>query len=175
MVFPVPENAEEVTVYFVSVARRSTAKMQRVGLHKSDASLSLWQCDSPNAKETGMRLKKEAVLSFESNDDGLPKVVRDYRRWYRRSVKCSTTMTRCSRRCTRISSSFPKGERTDTTVVESNIHYQTDAWLLWDAWRVASRLLTRARESDRLAAERYQTPGHTALPFFGMTFTPRTF
>jgi len=30
-----------------------------------------------------MRRKKEAVLSFESNDDGLPKVVRDYRKRYR--------------------------------------------------------------------------------------------
>jgi IS5 family transposase len=36
--------------------------------------------------------------------------------------------------------------RTDTTVVESNIHYPTDASLLWDTWRVASRLLQRARE-----------------------------
>jgi transposase, IS5 family len=36
--------------------------------------------------------------------------------------------------------------RTDTTVVESNIHYPTDASLLWDTWRVASRLLLRARE-----------------------------
>jgi IS5 family transposase len=36
--------------------------------------------------------------------------------------------------------------RTDTTVVESNIHYPTDASLLWDTWRVASRLLARARE-----------------------------
>ena len=36
--------------------------------------------------------------------------------------------------------------RTDTTVVESNIHYPTDASLLWDTWRVASRLLVRARE-----------------------------
>jgi len=30
-----------------------------------------------------MRRKKEAVLCFESNDDGLPKVVRDYRERYR--------------------------------------------------------------------------------------------
>ena len=30
-----------------------------------------------------MRRKNEAVLSFESNDDGLPKVVRDYRERYR--------------------------------------------------------------------------------------------
>ena len=30
-----------------------------------------------------MRRKKEAVLSFESSDDGLPKVVRDYRARYR--------------------------------------------------------------------------------------------
>ena len=36
--------------------------------------------------------------------------------------------------------------RTDTTVVESNIHYPTDASLLWDTWRVASRWLQRARE-----------------------------
>ena len=36
--------------------------------------------------------------------------------------------------------------RTDTTVVESNIHWPTDASLLWDTWRVASRLLVRARE-----------------------------
>ena len=26
--------------------------------------------------------------------------------------------------------------RTDTTVVESNIHYPTDSSLLWDTWRV---------------------------------------
>lgn len=38
--------------------------------------------------------------------------------------------------------------RADTTVVESNIHYPTDASLLWDTWRVASRLLMRARELD---------------------------
>ena len=30
-----------------------------------------------------MRRKKEAVLSFESNEDELPKVVRDYRKRYR--------------------------------------------------------------------------------------------
>jgi IS5 family transposase len=36
--------------------------------------------------------------------------------------------------------------RTDTTVVESNIHYPTDSSLLWDTWRVASRLLKRAME-----------------------------
>ena len=36
--------------------------------------------------------------------------------------------------------------RTDTTVVESNIHYPTDASLLWDTWRVASRWLARARD-----------------------------
>src|SRR3970282_2196217 len=34
-------------------------------------------------RRTRMRRKKEAVLSFESNDDGLPKVVRDYRDRYR--------------------------------------------------------------------------------------------
>jgi IS5 family transposase len=36
--------------------------------------------------------------------------------------------------------------RTDTTVVESNIHYPTDASLLWDTWRVAARLLKQAMQ-----------------------------
>jgi transposase, IS5 family len=36
--------------------------------------------------------------------------------------------------------------RTDTTVIESNIHYPTDASLVWDTWRVASRLLQRGRD-----------------------------
>ena len=31
--------------------------------------------------------------------------------------------------------------RTDTTVVETNIHWPTDSSLLWDTWRVASRRL----------------------------------
>jgi IS5 family transposase len=43
----------------------------------------------------------------------------------------------------------PKVIRTDTTVVESNIHHPTDASLLWDTWRVATRLLGRAREMLR--------------------------
>src|SRR4030065_2438724 len=34
-------------------------------------------------RRTRMRRKKEAVLCFESKDDGLPKVVRDYRARYR--------------------------------------------------------------------------------------------
>ena len=36
--------------------------------------------------------------------------------------------------------------RTDTTVVETNIHYPTDAKLLWDSIRVLTRLMIRSRE-----------------------------
>jgi transposase, IS5 family len=184
-----------------------------------------------------MRRKQEAVLSFESNDDGLPKVVRDYRARYRaisqvlddnpkilsavhrdilklsegdsqgregdytsenilralivqhieglpfrdtvirigsdsflqdflrmrkRSVMDYSFLDKCF---LAIESKTWKGVnellgwygvaqevvstnviRTDTTVVESNIHYPTDASLLWDTWRVASRLLKRAME-----------------------------
>lgn len=36
--------------------------------------------------------------------------------------------------------------RLDTTAVETNIHYPTDSSLLWDVYRVLSRLLERARE-----------------------------
>jgi IS5 family transposase len=41
--------------------------------------------------------------------------------------------------------------RTDTTVVETNIHWPTDSSLLWDTWRVASRLLKRGRKMAREA------------------------
>jgi IS5 family transposase len=184
-----------------------------------------------------MRLKKEAVLSFESRDDGLPKVIRDYRARYRalsqvldanqeiltavhkdlqglsegnssgregdytsenilrallvqhreglpfreaviriggdpflqdflrmrkRPVMDFTFLDRCFlvirpqtwRQVNELLGRYAVAQgavstdviRTDTTVVESNIHYPTDASLLWDTWRVASRLLVRARE-----------------------------
>jgi IS5 family transposase len=35
--------------------------------------------------------------------------------------------------------------RADTTAVETNIHWPTDASLLWDTWRVAARLLREGR------------------------------
>ncbi len=36
--------------------------------------------------------------------------------------------------------------RTDTTVVETNIHWPTDSSLLWDTWRVAARIQRRGRD-----------------------------
>jgi len=184
-----------------------------------------------------MRRKMEAVLSFESSDDGLPKVIRDYRARYRaisqvlddnpeilsavhkdlrdlsegdakgregdytsenilralvvqhleglpfreavirigsdpflqdflrmrkRAVMDFTFLDKCFlvvrpqtwRRVNELLGQYGVAEgmvstnviRTDTTAVESNIHYPTDASLLWDTWRVASRLLVRARE-----------------------------
>ncbi len=186
-----------------------------------------------------MRLKREAVLSFESSDDGLPKVVREYRRRYRaisqvlddndtmlsavhedlkqlseggsegrsgdytsenifralivqhceglpfrdtvirigsdpflqdflrmrkKVVMDFTFLDKCFlaiqpetwKRVNEVLGQYGVAQetvstdviRTDTTVVESNIHYPTDVSLLWDAWRVASRLLTRARDID---------------------------
>jgi IS5 family transposase len=186
-----------------------------------------------------MRRKKEAVLCFEWNDEGLPKVVRDYRARYRaisqvldenpeildlvhkdlqklskgdstgrkgdytsenilralvvqhlegmpfreavirigsdpflqdflrmrkKAVMDFTFLDRCflairpktwkrvndllGRRAVEEDVVDPAVIRTDTTVVETNIHYPTDASLLWDTWRVASRLLKRAREVD---------------------------
>jgi IS5 family transposase len=184
-----------------------------------------------------MRRKKEAVLCFESNDDGLPKVVRDYRERYRaisqvlddnpiilsavhrdilklsegdsqgregdytsenifralivqhieglpfrdavirigsdpflqdflrmrkRPVMDYSFLDKCFltiepktwKKVNELLGQYGVAEdmvhtnviRTDTTVVESNIHYPTDASLLWDTWRVASRLLKRAME-----------------------------
>ena len=183
-----------------------------------------------------MRQKKEAVLCFASNDDGLPKVVRDYRARYRtisqvldknpeildavhqdikhlsqggrkgrkgdfttenilralivqnreglpfreaviriggdgflqdflrtrkKTVMDFTFLDKCFlairpetwRRVNELLGQYgvaqgavnPKVIRADTTVVESNIHYPTDSSLLWDTWRVATRMLKRAR------------------------------
>jgi IS5 family transposase len=39
----------------------------------------------------------------------------------------------------------PSTIRADTTAVEMNIHWPTDASLLWDVWRVAARLLRQGR------------------------------
>ena len=36
--------------------------------------------------------------------------------------------------------------RTDSTVIETNIHYPTDSSLLWDSYRVLSRLLRGVRD-----------------------------
>jgi transposase, IS5 family len=184
-----------------------------------------------------MRQKAEAVLSFESGDEGLPKVIRQYRDRYRAISQVlddnPEILAAVHRDLAKLSKSNPKGRkgdytsenilralvvqhleglpfretviriggdqflqdflrmrkkavmdfgfldkcflaitprtwrrvnellgkygvteklvhpgviRADTTVVESNIHYPTDASLLWDTWRVASRLLGRARE-----------------------------
>ncbi len=38
--------------------------------------------------------------------------------------------------------------RTDSTVIESNIHYPTDISLLWDSYRVLSRLLRTVRDAS---------------------------
>jgi transposase, IS5 family len=174
-----------------------------------------------------MRRKNEAVLSFEPNDDGLPKVVRDYRERYRvisqvlddnpkvlavvhrdllklsegdsegregdytsenilralivqhieglpfretvirissdsflqdflrmrkRPVMDYSFLDKCflavepttRKRVNELPGQYGVAEdmvhsnviRTDTTVVESNIHHPTDASLLWDTWRV---------------------------------------
>ena len=184
-----------------------------------------------------MRRKKESVLSFEWSDEGLPKVVRDYRARYRaisqvldenpeildlvhkdlqklseggsrgrggdytsenilralvvqhleglpfrdavirigsdpflqdflrmrkKAVMDFTFLDRCflairpktwkrvndllGRHAVQQNVVDPAVIRTDTTVVETNIHYPTDASLLCDTWRVASRLLKQARE-----------------------------
>ena len=184
-----------------------------------------------------MRRKNEAVLCFESNDDGLPKVVRDYRERYRvisqvlddnpeilsaihrdilklsegdaqgregdytsenifralivqhleglpfretvirigsdsflqdfarmrkRPVMDYSFLDKCFlavepktwKHINELLGQYGVAEdmvhtnviRTDTTVVESNIHHPTDASLLWDTWRVTSRLLRQAME-----------------------------
>ena len=46
--------------------------------------------------------------------------------------------------------------RVDSTVIESNIHYPTDSSLLWDSYRVLSRLLRRVRtQAPELCPHRF--------------------
>lgn len=42
----------------------------------------------------------------------------------------------------------PSVIRTDTTAVETNIHWPTDSWLLWDTYRVVARLIRSGYESS---------------------------
>ena len=39
--------------------------------------------------------------------------------------------------------------RLDTTAVETNVHYPTDSWLLWDCYRVFGRLIRQALSASR--------------------------
>jgi IS5 family transposase len=43
----------------------------------------------------------------------------------------------------------PSQIRVDSSVVEADIHYPTDAWLLWDSWRALTGLLKVGRKMDR--------------------------
>jgi IS5 family transposase len=40
-------------------------------------------------------------------------------------------------------------QRVDSTVSETNVHYPTDASLLWDSYRVGARLIDQCRKADR--------------------------
>jgi len=61
----------------------------------------------------------------------------------------------------------PSVVRADTTVVETNIHYPTDSSLLWDTWRVATRLLIRARSHWQASCpHRFHTPKIKKLHLF---------
>jgi len=42
----------------------------------------------------------------------------------------------------------PSVIRTDTTAVETNIHWPTDSWLLWDTYRVVARLIRSGYEDS---------------------------
>jgi IS5 family transposase len=65
--------------------------------------------------------------------------------------------------------------RADTTVVESNIHYPTDSSLLWDTWRVTSRLLKRANEiAPRSSPHRFHDRKVKRLHLYVTRYMPST-
>lgn len=59
--------------------------------------------------------------------------------------KINAVLLRYARRCKKISG---KRLRMDSTVCEANIHYPTDASLLWDSFRVAARLMRQTVFAD---------------------------
>jgi len=69
----------------------------------------------------------------------------------------------------------PSRIRTDTTVIETNIHYPTDAWLLWDSWRVLARVLGRIRQiAPPLCPHRFHTQKAKKLFLFITRYTRST-
>ncbi len=61
--------------------------------------------------------------------------------------------------------------RADTTAIETNIHWPTDTSLLWDTWRVASRLLRRGRA----LAQKPACTASTTARSSGCTFIKKSF
>lgn len=75
----------------------------------------------------------------------------------------------------RIGAVDPTVIRADTTVVDADIHYPTDSSLLWDVWRVATRMLDDARGLDPiLAGLRFHTKKIKGLHLFITRYSKST-
>ena len=94
-----------------------------------------------------MRRIREAVLPLAGNNDDLPKTVREYRQKYKGVSRILDDHPEILEHVHEDLKRLSSGGRirADTTAVETNIHWPTDASLLWDTWRVAARLNSRAR------------------------------
>jgi IS5 family transposase len=84
-----------------------------------------------------LRTRKKAVMDYSFLDKCL-KAIRA--KTWKRINEALATQAVASKQVN------PSVIRTDTTAVEANIHWPTDASLLWDTYRVAARLLRAARE-----------------------------
>jgi IS5 family transposase len=75
----------------------------------------------------------------------------------------------------RIGAIDPTVIRADTTVVDADIHYPTDSSLLWDVWRVATRMLDDARGLDPiLSGLRFHTNKIKGLHLFITRYSKST-
>jgi IS5 family transposase len=86
-----------------------------------------------------VRLRKKAVMDFSFLDKCF---------WAIRPETWRKVNLLLGRNAVAAKTIDPDVIRTDTTVIEANIHWPTDSALLWDVWRVASRELKKARESS---------------------------
>jgi IS5 family transposase len=107
----------------------------------------------------GLSLRETVVRLAESD------FLQDFLRTRKKAVMDFTFLDRCFKAISpqtwkRINETLGQGAagagqvdpskiRTDTTAVETNIHWPTDSSLLWDTYRVAARLLSRGRKLSR--------------------------
>jgi len=87
------------------------------------------------------RLNSGKVMNFTVLDTAFKKISAST--W----DKINTIMEQWARKAEKITGN---SLRLDSTVCESNIHYPTDAHLLWDCYRVASRSMEQIRKEDRI-------------------------
>jgi hypothetical protein len=116
-----------------------------------------------------MRRKSEAVLAFESSDDGLPKVVRDYRARYRaisqvldRNPEILEAVHQDLRKLSQGGRGGRKGDFTSESILRALLVQHTEGLAFRDAVKVHQRLRRFRATACRLRLDRVGDPAPSA-------------